>query len=76
MGANDSNSPVELFREWIRGNPEIGASDPTGATTILRGTTIVGSIPIDQAYGGTTWRMTLYTDASSNTVAISTVTTV
>ena len=72
MGINDGHL-LELHREFLKGNPTIGS---TSATTICRGTTIAGSYYIDIAYGGTTWRQTLYTDSSSNVVAITAVTTV
>ena len=63
---------MEAIQEIANGNPEIGNTD---AVTIDRGTTIVGSFVLSQAYGGVTWQQFFYTDAGSNVVAISAVTT-
>ena len=75
MGINDGGLN-ELHREFLRGNPTIGNTNPV---TICRGTTIVGSYYMDIQYdgvNGVTWRQTFYTDNSSNVVAITAVTTV
>lgn len=64
---------MEAIEAIANGNPEIGNTE---AMTIARGATIVGSFVLSQAYGGLTWQQFFYTDAGSNVVAISAVTTV